>query len=458
MTQPNFPYYNTVDQIYHAEWSTPKLARLELLRQSVHTLWPDGHPTKLIHVAGTGGKGSTCRFLETGLSTIGKAGAFMSPHLFDYRERFSINGEFASREDVISLWEMVVQPHCVRISLQNPGHTHTFLESSILIALALFEKYDVEWAAIETGVGGRYDQTRALDVVATLLTNVGSDHAHMLGRERWQRALDKAGIAREGIPFFTSEVDPLNLEVIAAVCRHADAPLKIIGQPQVSELDFAIERLFDEPAPRNSLLHADYQHWNAALAFSAIKTLAPETDDEALLNAFRQTQLLGRFWRVDEGVYADIAHNAEKIAALSTEIETRFAGRRRILIVGLSGKRIPIQVFPSLAKVADTIIVTGASFKGQNPEAVRSQIDAIGLAVPTMVIAEPRQAYEIARSLQSGDDVVILTGSTYTIEQVLNPDPYLRHLSNTFGWRMERKTEAKGTLQLELPHGPSPTR
>ena len=73
-------------------------------------------------------------------------------------------------------------------------------------------------------------------------------------------------------------------------------------------------------------------------------------------------------------------------------------------------------------------------------------------------IAEPRQAYEIARSLQSGDDVVILTGSTYTIEQVLNPDPYLRHLSNTFGWRMERKTEAKGTLQLELPHGPSPTR
>jgi dihydrofolate synthase/folylpolyglutamate synthase len=458
MTQPDFPYYNTVDQIYHAEWSTPKLARLELLRQSIRTLWPDGHPTKLIHVAGTGGKGSTCRFLETGLSTIGTAGAFMSPHLFDYRERYSINGEFASRKDITFLWETVVQPHCVQLSLQNSNHTHTFLESSILIALALFEKYEVEWAAIETGVGGRYDQTRALDVVATLLTNVGSDHAHMLGRERWQRTLDKAGIAREGIPFFTSEVDLLNLEVIASVCQHADAPLKIVGQPQVSELDFALERLFDEPTPRNSLLNADYQHWNAALAFSAIKALAPETDDDALVNAFRQTELLGRFWRVDEGVYADIAHNTEKIAALSKEIENRFAGRRRILIVGLSGKRIPIQVFPSLAKVADTIIVTGASFKGQNPEIVRDQIDAIGLAVPTMVIAEPRQAYEIARSLQNADDVVILTGSTYTIEQVLNPDPYLRHLSSTFGWRMEKKTEAKGTLQLELPHGPSPTR
>ena len=459
MTQPDFPYYNTVDQIYHAEWSTPKLARLELMRQSIRTLWPDGHPTKLIHVAGTGGKGSTCRFLEAGLSTIGKAGAFMSPHLFDYRERYSINSEFASREDIITLWETVVQPHCVRLSLQNSNHTHSFLESSILIALALFEKYDVEWAAIETGVGGRYDQTRALDVVATLLTNVGSDHAHMLGREQWQRALDKAGIAREKIPFFTSEVDLLNLEIIASVCQHVDAPLKIVGQPQVNELDFALERLFDGPIPRNSLLNADYQRWNAALAFSAIKVLvAPEADDEALLGAFRQTELLGRFWRVDEGVYADIAHNAEKIAALSKEIESRFAGRRRILIVGLSGKRLPLQVFPALAKVADTIIVTGASFKGQNPEEVRSQIDSIGLSVPTMVIAEPLQAYEIARSLQNGDDVVILTGSTYTIEQVLNPDPYLRYLSSTFGWRMEKKTEAKGTLQLELPHGPSLTR
>ena len=67
-----------------------------------------------------------------------------------------------------------------------------------------------------------------------------------------------------------------------------------------------------------------------------------------------------------------------------------------------------------------------------------------------MVIAEPHQAYEIARSLQNADDVVILTGSTYTIEQVLNPDPYLRYLSSTFGWRMEKKTEAKGTLQIDV--------
>ena len=75
-----------------------------------------------------------------------------------------------------------------------------------------------------------------------------------------------------------------------------------------------------------------------------------------------------------------------------------------------------------------------------------------------MVVAEPQQAYEIARALQNPSDVVILTGSTYMIEQVLNPDPYLRYMSAIFGWRMEKKTEAYGSLQMTLPHERSPVR
>lgn len=458
MEYADFPYYNTVDQIFHAEWATPKLARLELLRRSIAALWPDGHPTKLIHVAGTGGKGSTCRFLEMGLSTVGRAGAFMSPHLFDYRERFSIDGEFVSRDDVTEAWENRVKPFCVDLALANPNHTHTFLETSILIALAIYEKHNVEWAAMETGVGGRYDQTRALDVAATLLTNVGSDHAHMLGRMQWQRALDKAGIARPGVPFFTSDADPANLQVIASVCDHVGAPLHVIGQPQVDALEAALGQHFDPPYTSDSLLAADYQRWNASLAFAAIREVCPDCDEHQVLGALRRAQLLGRFWRVEDDIYADIAHNAEKIRALSREIENRFAGRDRILIVGLSGRRVPLEVFPALARVASTIIVTSASFKGQDPAAVRREIDAIGMDVPTMVLDDPRQALTIAKSLQHPGDVIILTGSTYMIEQVLNPDPYLRYLSATFGWRMEEKTEATGTISLTLPHGPGPVR
>ena len=457
MFTANFPYYNVVDQIYHAEWSIAKLARHELLRRSIAALWPDGHPTRLIHVAGTGGKGSTCRFLELGLSCVGTAGAFMSPHVFDYRERFSINGEFVSREEVMAAWEERVRPHCVRIATDNPAHVHTFHETSILIALTLFERHNVEWAAIETGVGGRYDQTRALDVVATALTNVGSDHAHLLGSELWQRALDKAGIARPGVPFFTTEQAPATLEIIRQVCAAAGAPLVEVDDADVAALEAALHIHTLEPAP-DSLLHADYQKRNAALALAVIRWLVPTIDEDALLRAFANARLLGRFWRVEDDIYADIAHNAEKIEALSGEIRRQFGDRGKILVVGISGQRISSKVFRSLADIAHTIIVTSASFKGQDPARVRDEVKSIVGDIPVLVAFEPQQALRTARLLQREGEIIILTGSTYMIEQALNPDPYLRYMSAHFGWRMEEPHEATGVIHLNLPKSPPPLR
>jgi dihydrofolate synthase/folylpolyglutamate synthase len=218
---------------------------------------PNGHPTRLIHIAGTGGKGSTCRFLEMGFSTR-QGRALMSPHLFDYRERFSIDGEFVSQDDIMAAWENRVRPHCVQLATDQPANIHTFHEASILIALSLFEQHGVDWAALETGVGGRYDQTRALDVAATALTNVGSDHAHMLGDELWQRALDKAGIARPGVPFFTTDADPTTLEIVGQVCAATGAPLYPVDAAAIAELEVQLARHTLNPTP-DSLLHADYR-------------------------------------------------------------------------------------------------------------------------------------------------------------------------------------------------------
>ncbi|MEZ4659876.1 MAG: hypothetical protein R2911_20165 [Caldilineaceae bacterium] len=458
MSTPDFSYYNAIDQIYHAEWSIPKLARLELLRKSIRTMWPNGHPTKMIHVAGTGGKGSTCRFLELGLTTLGNAGAYFSPHLFEYRERFSINGEFASREDIIWAWEERVKPHILRLLLENPHHQHTFLESSILIALALYEKYEVAWAAIETHVGGRYDPTRGLDAAVTLLTNVGSDHAAMLGHELWQRALDKAGIARPGIPFFTSETKPEALTVVTDVCSHVGAPMHVVDAAQVAAFAERVVALCNEQIPDESLLSATYQKWNATLAMTALQQTFPNLDEAKVLKSFLNARLLGRFWKVEERVYADVAHNVEKLAALAGEIEVKFGRVGKILVLGASRQRVPIEIFPPLAKVAKAIVITGSSYKGQDPRKVREEIAPLIQNTPTLVIADPREALQTAKSMQAGDDIIILTGSTYMIEQVLNPDPYMRYINSTFGWRMESKSEATGVVQLMLPPSPSPMR
>lgn len=458
MSTPDFSYYNTIDQIYHAEWSIPKLARLELLRKSISVMWPNGHPTQMIHVAGTGGKGSTCRFLELGLATRGNAGAYFSPHLFEYRERFSINGEFVSREDIVWAWENRVKPHILRLLLQNPHHQHTFLESSILVALSLFERYEVAWAAIETHVGGRYDPTRGLDAEAALLTNVGSDHAAMLGHELWQRVLDKAGIARAGAPFLTSETKPEALEVVRDVCNHVGAPLFIIDAAQVAAFEQSVAALCGGHIPEESLLSATYQKWNATLAMTSLQQLFPNLDEEAVLQRFLDARLLGRFWKVDERIYADVAHNVEKLAALAGEIEAKFGNVGKILVLGASRQRVPIEIFPPLAKVAKAIVITGSSYKGQDPKKVREEIAPLIQKTPTLVIADPQEALQTAKSMQSEGDIIILTGSTYMIEQVLNPDPYMRYINATFGWRMESKSEATGVVQLMLPPSPSPIR
>lgn len=449
--KPNYAYYNTVDQIIHAEWTIPQLARQQTLRNSIDMLWPNGHPTKLIHVAGTGGKGSTCRFLEAGLMALGTTGSYMSPHIYDYRERFSINSEFVSQDDLTAAWETRIKPHCVGLAAANPHNVHTFLEVSVLLALALFEQHAVEWAAIETHVGGRYDWTRGLDAAASLLTNVGGDHAHMLGSEQWQRVMDKAGIARAGVPFFTSETNAESLDVIRAICEQEGASLHIIDENDVAQFN---QSLADDgllPLADGALLNASYQRWNGTLALAAIRHLLPLADEQALAKRMAGAQLLGRFWQVEDGVFADVAHNVEKLNVLADEIQAKFGNVGKVLILGASLNRVPRDLFAKLAKVAKSVIITGATFKGQDPTEIYEEIAPLLPDTHMLVVADPQQALQTARTLQVDDDIVLLTGSTYMIEQALNPDPYLRHINDTFGWRMQTRSEAQGTVQLKLP-------
>ncbi|MCB0162706.1 MAG: hypothetical protein KDI79_00680 [Anaerolineae bacterium] len=447
----NAAYYNSVDQIFHAPWTAAKLARLELVQQSIKTLWPQGHPTHLIHVTGTSGKGSTCRFLEAGLSLLGPSGAFLSPHIFDYRERFSLNGQPAAQDEVVEAWENKIKPFTVGLALSNPQHALTFHEVNILIALALFEKHGIERAAFEVGVGGRYDQTRALDYVATVLTNIGHDHEHMLGQKKWQRALDKAGIARPGVPFFTSESDEEMLRVIAGVCESVEAPLHHIDQANTTTLTTRLAALPADIQPRSELLTTPYQQQNAALSLAVIQHLYPEIDQAAVLPKFLTVNLLGRLLPVEDNVYADIAHNPEKISAFTQTVTEKFGQRGKIFVVGVSGFRTPATMFGPIMAIAKTVIVTSASYKGQDPTSVKKAIDAIAGATPVFVIPDSQQALQLAKSMREPDDVIILTGSAYLIDQALNPDPYLRYLNATQGWREIEEINVDGRVQFKLP-------
>lgn len=439
MTEENFnpAYYNTIDQIFHFEALAEPLLRIRLLRQLIGQFWPEGHPTQLIHVAGTSGKGSVTRFLEAGLRLRFKAGTLTSPHLFDYRERFSLEGEPAPRELITAIWEEKLRPVCLDLAEEKPAIMPTFQETAVLIALSLFAETGIEWAAIEAGIGGRYDRTNAIDAAITVLTNVRDDHQALLGAERWQRALDKAGIARPGVPLFTTEDDPEQLGVIEGIAAHVGAPLTRIIPEEIEGLREEFLALKPE-LPPDALIGRRIQMKNAALALRVIQSIAPDLSRTQILQAFADVRFRGRFEEVEPGVIIDVSHNEHKIEALAEEISRRFPEKSVLFLVGLSKDRRGDEVLASLLPQAEQILITENFHEARAAEQVRDELATVNdHRVPLAVISDPARAYQRAKELRKPDGLLIITGSTYLIEQIFNPDPYMRTMNAQYGWRLK---------------------
>jgi dihydrofolate synthase / folylpolyglutamate synthase len=420
--------------MYHSKWAAKRLSKFKVLREAVRHFWPGGYPVQLIQVAGTSGKGSTCHFIQAGLSEYGRGACYVKPHVFDMRERFVVQNENVSRAEIARTWDQDVKDYCVESSLKGEAWTLDHTEVSLLVALHIFARSRVEWAAVETIVGGRFDPVTALEVKGTVLTNVGRDHEEVLGSEVWQRALEKAGICRPGVPLFTSETDQVTLEVLESVCRDVGAPLKRVTEAEVQELRRSLpegQKDHDE----ESLLSSEHQLWNAALAAAVVRSFVKKSSIERLAGAFSKTRFVGRFWKVEEGVYADVAHNPSKTAALANEILARFPKARKVFVIGISGVRDPVAVTGPLVPQARAIIVTSAGYKGQDPQEVYRRIRSAFPSLDVSVERDPKATLALAKKLKKAGEPVIFTGSTYMVDQALNKDERMRHLNGTYGWR-----------------------
>ncbi len=428
-------YYASLDEIYHAQWSSEASAKLLAFREAIDSVWPEGYPVKLIQVAGTSGKGSTCKFLQAGLSLYGRAGCYVKPHVFDYAERFTAEKGQVDHDEIVDVWRRDVKPICVDAARRG-GAPLDHQETSILVALRVFERHRLRWAAVETGIGGRYDPVSALPMVVTVLTNVGRDHEDVLGSEHWQRALEKAGICRPGVPLVLGDNDPKTEEVVAAVCDDSGSPVVKTTAEDVRMLRRLTAKI---PPGRTSLAGSEHQLWNAATAVKTIRLLVPSADLRKLARQFIETKYVGRFWKVAESVYADVAHNPSKTGALADEIEKRFPRRKKVFVVGISGQRSPTEVIGPLVGQARAVVVTAAGYKGQDPKKVFGRLQESFPSLEVRLIPDPRETLEVARNMAKEGEPVVYTGSTYMIDQALNPDERLRHINGTYGWRGVRE-------------------
>lgn len=445
-------YYVAVDEIYHAKWAAKQLARFRVLKEAIGHFWPepDGYPVRLIQVAGTSGKGSTSQFLQVGLSAYGKTGCYLKPHVFDFAERFVIENRLAEHGEIVRTWEEDVRPYCVESALRGDAWTLDHFEVSLLIALKMFERHSLDWAVVETGMGGRYDPATALDVVATVVTNVGQDHEEELGQEHWRRALDKAGVCRPGIPLFSADRDGRTGPILSSICRDVGAPFHQVSQKEVEGLREALPKQ-RKGTYADSLLSSEYQMWNAALAAEVVRSLIDGASIEKFAHKFITARFVGRFWKIEEGVFADVAHNPSKTQALSEDLKIRFPRTKKVFVVGISGTRDPAAVLSPLMGQARAIVVTAAGFKGQDPERVYERLRDAFPEVPIHLAPNPSTTLSVAKNLRSAGESIVFIGSTYMIDQALNEDENLRHLNSSVGWRDVKQKQIAGTVSFAIP-------
>jgi dihydrofolate synthase/folylpolyglutamate synthase len=347
---------------------------------------------RVVLVAGTKGKSSTCSMLASILDAHGlRVGLYSKPHLQSYRERVRIGGEAISEtkfEDALKRMRHLVE----RLEREHSaaGEPTTF-EVTTALAIDVFAREGCEVAVVEVGLGGRLDATNALEPELSLITPISYDHTAILGKTLGAIAREKAGIMRAGRLTLLAKQRPAALKALRQAARAVGAELRIVP-----------------PLPADAGLKGEHQRQNAGLAAEAATVLA-QVDSGAVLKGLSRLRMPGRFEQVGS-VILDGAHNGASAAALASLLP-----RSKVsLVLGINRDKDARAVLRPLLPLASWVWATEAA---NNPRALPAQDLArwcrrLGHEATVEPVLE--KALDAARR---GKDVVCVTGSLALVGQ-----------------------------------------
>jgi dihydrofolate synthase/folylpolyglutamate synthase len=384
-----------------------------------------------IHVAGTNGKGSVASSLASILYRSGyKTGLYTSPHLVRFNERIQVNNRPISNDRVFATYGAVKDAH---FGKRDP----TFFEFTTAMALFEFAAQKVDWAVIETGMGGRLDATNIINPALSIITNISLEHREYLGNTLTQIAAEKAGIIKNRTPLVTGIRQKKALAEIKRVAAEKKAPLFRLGT------DFKIRRnqgqTFSYHGIRNvwhnmqTALPGSYQVDNAALALAACELLGKHKAKITLNNiqqGLSRNHWPGRLEVVSDNpfIILDGAHNLAAARNLAKFLSTNLADRVITLVVGILDDKPYKAMLKSLLTPANRVILT------------RAKIDRA---------LEPRKLYEAAKSLNP--DVTIIPDVALAIKNAIETTP--QHGAICIAGSLYVVGEAKEALEKGLISG-----
>jgi dihydrofolate synthase/folylpolyglutamate synthase len=351
---------------------------------------------KVIHVAGTNGKGSTCAFIDSVARASGmRTGLFTSPHLIDYRERIKVAGQEISEEDCTR--------HLIALrELCESLETHpTFFEITLALAMRYFTEKECELIVLETGMGGRLDATTAVPADVAVITPIGLDHMQWLGDTIAAIAGEKAGIICAEKPVICSPQHPDAAKVIAEQANKMRAPLTLIHQPLHG---YTLS------------LIGTHQPWNAAVAVAALHAAGVCLRYDAVSYGLAHTHWPGRFEVISSGdhkIILDGAHNPHAAAVLAETWQQQYPTKRPTLIFSAVASKDVRGVLELLAPLACRILLCPVN----SPRALSHAelLEALPSEAPR---SETLDSFDQAlQTALTHEDPILIAGSLYLVGQ-----------------------------------------
>ncbi|MFQ5945427.1 MAG: bifunctional folylpolyglutamate synthase/dihydrofolate synthase [Anaerolineae bacterium] len=403
----------------------PERYDLDRVRRLVQALGNPERRYRIVHVAGTKGKGSTCAMVESVLRAIGlRTGLYTQPHLHTFRERIRVAGRMISEEGFVK------QLSALRLLVEETPGLTTY-EIATALALRHFAQEGVEVAVVEVGLGGRLDATNVVMPAVSVLTRIGYDHTDILGTRLDQIAAEKAGIVKPGRPVVMAPQRPTADRTVARICRERGAPLTRVARLfswQRQSWDLSGQDL-DLSGPHGQALDGlripllgEHQLENAATAVATCLGLAEEgavLSEAGLRDGLASTIWPGRMEILSASplLVVDGAHNVDSAQALARALSDYLASREISWILGFLTGHDPRAFFRGIFQLGGRAILT----RSQHPRAVEpdrlAQI-ARSLGTRFEVVSSTATALDRALSVAGSRDLICATGSLSIVAEV----------------------------------------